>query len=184
MVAMAILLFAGLSLVRITFAMRLTAEDSLHQSTAMVLAQDYLEQLCRLPYISALQSNGQQLTGLKTIADDTPANPSSPRIPIPLYAPGGGPNPAIPGGGQIANLYNGTSYTQTVYLDEDGAGNKTFPMVFTFEPVLTDLSTITPAGTAQGVEITVYFSESYQNGSQTRLFQSSLRTVYANVQTM
>lgn len=208
MLAMTILAFSALGMVRVTYMIRTTAEDNLHQSTAFVMAQGYLEQLCRLPYYTVLiPPDTYGLTnppGLQQIADN-PYSASDTTAPI-LITNSVGLTVKAEGGGFLYNPGSGTvnptynTCQETVYLDKDGAGNPTYPMTVTFTPVLTDLQSVSggtatttgtapsqittySGGTAQGVEIVVYFTESYTIAGITRSFSSSVRTVYANVPT-
>jgi Tfp pilus assembly protein PilV len=171
MLAMIVIGFAGLGLVRLTYQMRVTAEDNIHQSTAFVMAQGYLEQICRLPYSTT---------------------PPTPPAVYSIINPAGMTDVADNGiamfltnsaGQQITNgIVSGATYTETVYLDKDGVGNETYPMTFSVTPTLTDIDST--GTTAQGIEITVAFSETYTLGGIPRTFSSSLRTVYGNVNTM
>jgi Tfp pilus assembly protein PilV len=171
MLAMLVVGFAGMGLAHLTYQMRVTAEDNIHQSTAYVMAQGYLEQICRLQYTTTppVPPAVYSITspaGLTDVADNG----------IAMFLT----NSA---GQQITNgILNGATYTETVYLDKDGAGNETYPMTFSVTPTLTDIN---PAGTnEQGIEIVVAFTESYNLGGVPRTFSSSLRTVYGNVNTM
>jgi hypothetical protein len=207
MLALTIITFAGLGLVKLTYQMRVTAEDNLHQSTAIVMAQGYLEQLCRLPYnTTLLPGETYSLTvpaGIQDIADN-PYSASDTTAPI-LITNSAGQIVTSTGGGSLYN--SGSSLitpqntsSETVYLDKDSTGNPTYPMTFSFTPVLKDLQqaeggtsnttgtspnqlVTVSGGTAQGVEIIVYFTEYYTLAGNPRSFTSSVRTVYANVQT-
>jgi Tfp pilus assembly protein PilX len=171
MLALIIIGFAGLALVRLTYQMRVTAEDNIHQSTAFVMAQGYLEQICRLKYTTPTPTppavySIQSPAGLTNVADGGAT----------LFLTNSS-GQQIPGG-----IANGATYTEVVFLDKDGAGNETYPMTFSVTPTLTDID---PAGTtAQGVEINLFFTESYTLAGYSRQFKSSLRTVYGNVNTM
>lgn len=211
MVAMIILAFAGLGVVQATYQMRVTAEDSIHQSTACIMAQGYLEQLCRLPYNTVLDTKNPYTlsnpAGIQNIADN-PYTTNDQTSPIFLTNSNGLPVTNRTG----TNLYNTGSSTpvdqntstETVFLDHDSAGNPSYPMTISFTPVLTDLQTITggtsapnntgspvapnipnivTGGTAQGVEIIIYFSATYNIGPIPHTFTSSVRTVYGNVPT-
>ncbi|HXC01051.1 MAG TPA: prepilin-type N-terminal cleavage/methylation domain-containing protein [Opitutaceae bacterium] len=185
MLAIMVLAFAGLGLVKVTYQMRVTAEDNIHQSTAYVIAQGYLEQICRLPYfttppIAPATYSIINPSGLQDIADDTTKS-----VPILIVNSAGKPMDGQTGDPPL--LYNnaatngGAPFSEVVYLDKDGTGNPTYPMTFTMQPVITDIDP-TQLTTA-GVEITVYFTESYVLAGLTRTFQSSVRTVYGNVAT-
>lgn len=185
LLGMIVLAVAALGLVKVTYQMRVTAEDNIHQSTAFVMAQGYLEQLCRLPYstttpIPPATYSIINPSGLQNIADDITKS-----VPILLLNSAGKPMDGQAGDPPL--LYNniaangGTPYTETVYLDKDGVGNPTYPMTFTIQPVITDIDPT--QATAAGVEITVYFTESYTLAGIPHTFQSSVRTVYGNVTT-
>jgi hypothetical protein len=212
MVAMIIMVFAGLGLERLTYQTRVTAEDNLHQSTAFVMAQGYLEQLCRLPYHTVLLPGETYSLSLPPGIQDIADNPNSLVTPCTtapiLITNSTGQLVTVTGGG---NLYNTGSnlivptlntYSETVFLDKDSNGIPTYPMTVTFTPVLTDLQSVPPAagtatttgaspnqvttysgGTAQGVEIIVYFTETYALAGVNRSYTSSVRTVYGNVPT-
>jgi len=170
-----------LALVELTYMIRTTAEDNVHQNTALVMAQGYLEQLCRLPYSNPTNNPA----GVVNIADD-PAGPSGTNIPanttvpITLISASGGLATNKAGG----NFGNGCTSEDIIYLDQDTNGAPTFKMTFDFTPVLRDLNT-TPGsvGTASGVEITVNFTATYILGT-VHTFSGSLRTVRSNVPTM
>jgi hypothetical protein len=78
-------------------------------------------------------------------------------------------------------LVNGNWARETVWLDENEAGEPRQPMVFRFRPVLTDLASTT-AGSAAGVEITVFFETTYNYGVE-RTFRSSFRSVRSDAPT-
>ncbi|HXB02944.1 MAG TPA: hypothetical protein VNV15_09035 [Opitutaceae bacterium] len=162
MLSMIILSFAALALVRLNNVITLAAEDNIHQNTAIVMAQGYLEQIKALSFQT-----------LQSIADDvssTGAPLNTVQINLTNHA-----------GTTITTLFNsGTPYSETFMLDQDNAGNGIYPMTFQFQPVLTDLGKVAGAPLASGVEITVYFKATYSFGV-TRTFTSSLRTVRANV---
>lgn len=162
MIAMIILVFSALGLVQLTFQISKTAADNIHQNTAFAMAQGYLEQLNAMGYST-----------LQAIADDTTGN----NVPIYLTDHSGQSTSRADGS---VTLYNGGTYTEAFNLDQDTAGNGTFPMKFQFSPVLTDLSLV-PGSGAQGVEITVYFTATYNLGTGPVNFTSSVRTVHANI---
>ncbi len=201
MLATIVLAFAGLGLVKVTYQLRVTAEDSIHQSTALVMAQGYMEQLCKLPYTVSTPGPYNELAnppGLVQIADAA----------IPMYLTNNslgtltGLN-IISGQTWIFGTItypDGTTATQgnpPIYIDEDGTGNPTYPMNFAFTPTLTDLwtnlggtstttggvTTHSGQGTADGMQMVINFTESYTLAGNTRVFQSSVRTVVGNVAT-
>jgi hypothetical protein len=189
MISMLVLALMALGMVRLTFQMRVTAEDNIHHSAAYVMAQGYLEELSKLCYANLAQ-----------VANPTPppafiwkTNPTMNKL-------------SPPGVWDIAsdatntvNIYlkdnqgndliahnNTASAVQTVYLDQDGNGNASFPMQFQFTPILKCIDK--PGGfnstTAQGVEITIQFTFTYSlNGSPnpTHTVTSSVSTVYPNL---
>lgn len=162
MLSMLILAFAALALVRLNYMITNAAEDNIHQNTAIVMAQGYLEQIKALSFQT-----------LQSIADDvssTGAALNTVQVNLTNHA-----------GNTITTLFNsGTPYSETFMLDQDTSGNGIYPMTFTFQPVLTDLGKVAGAPSAAGVEITIYFTATYSFGT-TRTFTSSLRTVRANV---
>ncbi len=160
MIALGILAIVALALVQLTYFTRATAEDDVHQNTALTLAQGYLEQICDLPYSSTTSPQG-----LIQIADD---NKNS--VTFTLTNSSGTP---------ITTITNNSSVTEQVNLDQDSSG-KTFPMTFQFTPVLVDLSKKTTGAT--GVEVTIYFKATYNLGSP-RTFQSSVSTVRSAIET-
>ncbi len=160
MLSMVILSFAALGLLRLNYTMTLTAEDNIHQNTAIVMAQGYLEQI-----------KAQSFPTLQSIADD-----SSSSVQIQLTNHSGG----IMGVSGVPALYNHGSFSETFNLDQDTAGNGTYPMTLQIQPVLTDLSTIAGMPSNSGVEITVTFTATYNLG-KARTFTGSLSTVRANV---
>jgi hypothetical protein len=179
MLSMIVLAFAGLGMIKVTYMARVTAEDSIHQSTALVMAQGYLEQLCRLPYSAVTSAPYTQYNppGLVQIVDNGAAMELTDNS-----------------GNALGSLLNGQTYGPvTIYLDQDSTGNPTYPMQFSFTPTLTDLwvatggntahATTGAQGTADGMEIAITFTESYTLGGNTRTFKSSVRTVYGNVAT-
>ena len=175
MISMLILTLAGLGLIKVTYQLRVTAEDNIHQSTATVLAQGYLEQLCRLPYNSSLAASTYTMyspPGLVQIANGAAVQLTDNN------------------GNAITTLTNGgAAYSAIVYLDQDVHGNPTYPMNFSITNfVVTDLSKATggnashsTVGSADGMSIEIDFSENYVLGGVTRSFSSSVRTVVANV---
>jgi Tfp pilus assembly protein PilV len=194
MVATIVLAFASLGLVKVTYQLRVTAEDSIHQSTALVMAQGYMEQLCKLPYSAPNPPPYNQYAnppGLVQIADaaapmELTNNSSATLTGITIT------NGQTMIFGTITNP-DGTTATQgnpPIYIDEDGTGAATYPMNFSFTPTLTDLSVATggnaahtTVGTADGMEIVITFTESYTLAGNTRVFKSSVRSVYGNVAT-
>jgi hypothetical protein len=168
MLSMVILAFAALALVRLNYMITLAAEDNIHQNTAIVMAQGYLEQIKALSFQT-----------LQSIADDVSSTgaPLSTQM-IELTDHAGGIMGVTTG---VAALYNsGTPFSETFMLDQDTSGNGIYPMTFTFQPVLTDLGKVSGAPSASGVEITVYFKATWTYGTN-RTYTSSLRTVRANV---
>lgn len=201
MVSMLVLAFASLGLVKITYQMRVTAEDVLHQSTATVMAQGYLEQLFKLPYNSpsGIYDQYGNAPGLVQIADSG--------VPVWLFDHNGNALSSLTNGqtmifGSILNS-DGTTSTQgnnPVYLDIDVYGKPSYPMNFSFTPVVYDLWVATGGtwtttggttshtatggqGTADGMLVVVYFTEQYSIGGITRSYSSSVRTVCSNVPT-
>jgi prepilin-type N-terminal cleavage/methylation domain-containing protein len=174
MMAMGIFAFAALALAQLTYQITKTADENIHQNTAIVMAQGYMEQICELPWTNA---GG---TGLKDIADDTGGNlpptlPAGSKVPILLTDNGGNTLKTGTGG----TLYNGLTSSEQLYLDQDQTtGTGTFPMTLQITPVLTDLAKL--GYTANGVEITIYFTATY-NLPNPRTFTGSLRTVHANL---
>ena len=78
-------------------------------------------------------------------------------------------------------LANGDWAREVIILDEDAEGNPRQPLTFRFRPMLIDLNTVT-GGTADGVEITLFYQTTYNFGS-VRTQNGSLRTVRSNVST-
>jgi hypothetical protein len=174
MISMVILAFSALGLTRLLYQIRVTAEDNVHQQTAIVMAQGYLEQLCRLPYANPGPYNGSNIAGVLNIADDT----TGATVPITMINSSGLPVTNQSGG----NFGNGKTSSENIFLDQDASGNPIMKMQFQFTPVLTDLG-VTSGGTASGVEITVNFTVTYSYGN-TRTFSSSVRTVRSAVPVM
>jgi hypothetical protein len=162
--------------VKVTYQLRVTAEDNIHQSTAIVLAQGYLEQLCRLPYNTPNAGPYNQFTnppGLVQIYNGASAKLTD-------------------NSGNAMDIFqNGAYGPVTINLDQDSVGNGTYPMQFSITKLqLTDLSVATggnaahtTTGSADGMGIEIDFTESYVLAGATRTFKSSVRTVYANVAT-
>jgi hypothetical protein len=174
MISMIILAFSALGLTRLLYQIRVTAEDNVHQQTAMVMAQGYLEQLCRLPYANPGPYNASNIAGVLNIADDTVGT----TVPISMINSSGLPVTNQSGG----NFGNGKTSSENIFLDQDASGNPIMKMQFQFTPVLTDLA-VASGGTASGVEITVNFTVTYSYGT-TRTFSSSVRTVRSVVPVM
>ncbi|MDE3084424.1 MAG: hypothetical protein KGJ37_04275, partial [Verrucomicrobiota bacterium] len=132
MIALGILAFSAITLMGLTYFISISANDNVNQNTAMIMAQGYLEQLCRLPYSNVGPYSSTNLSGLVNIADDTGGT----SVPIYLTSSAGGWVANENGG----NFGNGSWSKETVYLDQDNTGTHTFPMTFEFQPALTDLS--------------------------------------------
>lgn len=162
MIALGLLAMLAVSVGGITFQIRSTAEQGVYQDTALILAQGYMEQIRHLDY-----------TTLSAVAQD---NGSTKTVPLPLDKISGTP---INAGGNV--LFNGSWYTETVYLDQAANGTPKQPMPFQFQPVLTSLEKAT-GNVASGVEITVNYSFTYDFGVK-RTVNGSLRSVRSSVPT-
>jgi hypothetical protein len=159
MVALSILAFVATSIAAVTFRVRTMAEQTVYQNTALVLAQGYVEQLRSLDYT--------------TLA----AAASASTVALPLINASG----ATVTDESAGVMGNGDWSTETVFLDENAVGTPIQPLQFRFQPVLTNLLTAT-GGVANGVEITVNYSTTYNFG-QARTFSGTLRTVRSGVPT-
>ncbi len=160
-VGMAIFSLMVLGVLSLTFQVRASSEEAVYNNTALTLAQAYLEQM-RSSDFATLQAAALDTTGtvgLQLTASD-------------------GTIITDTGGGVLAN---GDWASETIMLDEDESGNPRQPLTFRFRPMLTDLSSNT-SGTADGVEIVLFYQSTYNFGS-VRTQNGSLRTVRSNVAT-
>lgn len=160
-VGMSIFSLMVLGVLNLTFQVRASSEEAVYNNTALTLAQAYLEQMRSSDFATlqaaALDTSG--VVGLElTASDGTILTDSS--------------------GGLLAN---GDWAEEVIMLDEDSSGNPRQPLTFKFRPLLVDLSSNT-SGTADGVEIMLYYSSTYNFGSE-RTQNGTLRTVRSNVAT-
>ena len=158
---MAIFSIMAVGIISITFMVRANAERAVYNNTALTLAQAYLEQLRSVDF-TTLDEAAKDTTGTK---------------PLTLLASDG----ATLRDESSGVFGNGDWARETIMLDEDDQGNPSQPMTFRFRPVLRDLSTLT-GGTADGVEIILFFQSTYNFGTS-RTQNGSLRTVRSNVST-
>lgn len=160
-IGMSLFTLTAMGVMALTFMVRATSERAVYNNTALTLAQAYLEQLRSIDYGT-----------LRNAANDTAGTVSLTVI----GSNGAGLNNES--GGVFAN---GNWARETIMLDEDEAGTPRQPMTFRFRPLLSDLETIT-GGTAEGVEIVLYYESTYNFGTP-RTQSGSLRTVRSNVST-
>ncbi len=160
-VGMAIFSFMVVGLLSLTFQVRASSEEAVYNNTSLTLAQAYLEQM-RSSDFATLQAAAIDTTGV---------------VGLDLISSAGNPLTDVSGG----VLANGDWASEVIMLDEDSAGNPRQPLTFRFRPMLVDLNTVT-GGTADGVEITLFYQTTYNFGS-VRTQNGSLRTVRSNVST-
>lgn len=160
-IGMSIFSFVAIGIVAVTFMVRSTSERAVYDNTALTLAQAYLEQLRSVDFAT-----------LRAAAADTTGT-----VALSLVASNG--NTLLDE--SSGTLGNGDWASETIMLDEDDSGRATQPMRFRFRPVIRDLDTLT-GGTADGVEIILYYQSTYNFGS-VRTLNGSLRTVRSNVST-
>jgi type II secretory pathway pseudopilin PulG len=160
-IGMSLFIMISLGLISMTFQVRSTSEESVYQNMTLVLGQAYIEQIRSIDFARlsdvALGTAGSNTLVLFNTAGNVITNEAN------------GP------------LVNGNWARETVWLDENEAGEPRQPMVFRFRPVLTDLASTT-AGSAAGVEITVFFETTYNYGVE-RTFRSSFRSVRSDAPT-
>lgn len=159
MVGLGIFSMISVSIIGLTFWVRVSTEEAVYNNTALTLAQAYLEQM-----------RSSDFATLRTAANDTTA-------PLGLLSTTG--SALTDEGGGVMN--NGNWARETIMLDEDENGQERQPLTFRFRPVLVDLNAAT-AGAADGVEIVIIFQSTYNFG-QERTHHGSLRTVRSNVAT-
>lgn len=160
-IGMTLFSFVAVGTIAVTFMVRSTSERAVYDNTTLTLAQAYLEQLRSVDF-STLRSAAADATG--TVA-------------LNLIASNGSVLTDVSSG----VFGNGDWAQETIMLDEDALGTATQPMTFRFRPVIRDLNTIT-AGTADGVEVVLYYQCTYNFGTL-RTLNGSLRTVRSNVST-
>ena len=163
MVAMALLSVISASTIAITFQIRSTAEQAIYQNTALTLAQGYMEQIRHLDY-----------TTLKSVAQDSS---SPPTVALPLENASGGTIAAVGGG----TFGNGSWSRESIYLDQNAAGQAIQQVPFEFRPVLTSLETVT-SNVASGVEVVLFYRITYNFGV-VRTINGSIRSVRSSVPT-
>ena len=160
-VGMAIFSFMVVGLLSLTFQVRASSEEAVYNNTSLTLAQAYLEQMRSSDFatlqVAAIDTSGVVGLDLVSSAGVTMTDTS---------------------GGVLAN---GDWASEVIMLDEDAEGNPRQPLTFRFRPMLIDLNTVT-GGTADGVEITLFYQTTYNFGS-VRTQNGSLRTVRSNVST-
>jgi len=162
-VAMSLLSILAVSTISITFQIRSTAEQAIYQNTALTLAQGYMEQIRHLDY-----------TTLRTVSQDSS---STPAVALPLENASGGAIVAVGGG----TFGNGSWSNESIYLDQNAAGQAIQRVPFEFRPVFTSLETVT-SNVASGVEIVVFYRITYNFGV-VRTINGSLRSVRSSVPT-
>ena len=158
---MTIFTVMAIGVISVTFMVRATSERAVYNNTALTLAQAYLEQLRSVDFAT-----------LRSAAADTTGT-----VPLSLIASNGA-TLSDEGGGVFGNQ---DWARETIMLDEDDRGNPTQPMTFRFRPIIRDLNTLT-GGTADGVEIILFYQTTYNFGTS-RTLNGSLRTVRSNVST-
>ena len=161
MIGMGVFAMVVVGLATMTFSTRAIAEENVYRSTALTLAQAYLEQIRSVDFTRlsnvARGISGSDSLPLISMSGETVTDESS------------GP------------LQNNDWAEEVVLLDEDDDGNPRQPMTFRFRPTLVDLGT-TLSGNAAGVEITVLFETTYNYGT-VRTYTGTLRTVRSDVPT-
>ena len=160
MVALVLLAMLSVSVISITFQVRSMAEQSVYQNTALTLAQGYMEQIRHLDY-----------TTLSAVAQDAASS-----VPLPLDNSSG---TSINASGNV--LFNGSWYSEIIYLDQSVSGKPIQPMPFRWRPVLTSLEVAT-GGVAAGVEVTIYYQVTYNFGVR-RVVNGALRSVRSSIPT-
>ena len=152
---MAIFSFMVVGLLSLTFQVRASSEEAVYNNTSLTLAQAYLEQMRSSDFatlqVAAIDTSGVVGLDLVSSAGVTMTDTS---------------------GGVLAN---GDWASEVIMLDEDAEGNPRQPLTFRFRPMLIDLNSVT-GGTADGVEITLFYQTTYNFGS-VRTQNGSLRTV-------
>jgi type II secretory pathway pseudopilin PulG len=161
MIALTMLALLACSVISVTFQIRSNAEQAIYQNTALTLAQGYMEQIRHLDY-----------TTLKAVAQD-----SSSVVTLPIQNAAGGDITPVSG----TFFGNGVWSTETIYLDQNAAGQPIQPVTFKFRPVLTSLETVT-SNVASGVEVVIFYQTTYDFGVR-RTFDGSLRSVRSSVPT-
>ena len=160
-VGLAIFSFMIVGILGLTFHVRASSEEAVYNNTALTLAQAYLEQM-RSSDFATLQNAATDATGTVDLNLISSAGTAlRDRV-----------------GGVFANR---DWANETFMLDEDEAGTPRQPLTFELRPMLTDLNTVT-GGTADGVEIVLWYRSSYNFGS-VRTQIGTLRTVRSNVST-
>ena len=159
MVGFGIFAMIAVSIIGLTFWVRVSTEEAVYNNTSLTLAQAYLEQM-----------RSSDFATLRNAANDASQ-------PLGLLSTAG-INLTDESGGI---LNNGDWAAETIMLDGDENGHERQPLTFRFRPVLVDLNAVT-GGTADGVEIAIIFQSTYNFG-QVRTHNGSLRTVRSNVAT-
>jgi len=160
-IALGLLAILSISVISLTFQIRSNAEQAVYQNTALTLAQGYMEQIRHLDY-----------TTLRSVAQD-----SSSAVTLPIENGSGSAITPVSG----TFFGNGVWSTETIYLDQNAAGQPTQPLTFKFRPVLTSLETVT-SGVGSGVEVVIFYQTTYNFGV-TRTINGSLRSVRSSVPT-
>jgi type II secretory pathway pseudopilin PulG len=160
-IALSLLSILSISVISVTFQIRSSSEQAIYQNTSLTLAQGYMEQIRHLDY-----------TTLRAVAQD-----SSNSVTLPIENASGAAITPLTG----TFFGNGVWSTETIYLDQNSAGDPIQPVTFQFRPVLTSLETAT-SGLAAGVEVVIYYRTTYNFGV-TRTFNGALRSVRSSVPT-
>ena len=116
LIALGILAVLSCSVISVTFQIRSNAEQAVYQNTALTLAQGYMEQIRHLDY-----------TTLRAVAQD-----ASSSVTLPIENASGGAITPVSG----TFFGNGVWSTETIYLDQNAAGQPIQPETFRFRPVL------------------------------------------------
>ena len=159
MVGFGLFSMIAVSIIGLTFWVRVSTEEAVYNNTSLTLAQAYLEQM-----------RSSDFATLRNAANDVSQ-------PLGLLSTAG-----IALADETGGILNNNDWaSETIMLDEDENGHERQPLTFRFRPMLVDLSAAT-AGAADGVEIVIIFQSTYNFGHE-RTHNGSLRTVRSNVAT-